>query len=85
MSLHWPLKMAPDEYIEKYGAFAKHSALALEVVSEQDECEFAISSWNGLPNYHCPFCPSATLDLDEMRAHVRGHGTRRPSQQLEED
>lgn len=85
MTGRWPLKTPPDEYLEQYGLNAKNSALAIEMLSEQEEVEFAVGSWDGHPNYHCPVCPVSMLDLDEMRAHVRGHGTRRPSLQPEEE
>lgn len=72
----WPLKTAPADYLERKGLHAKHSALALEILAEQEEIEFELSAWQGMLNYHCPICPHASLDLDDMRAHVRGHGRR---------
>lgn len=91
MTLHWPLNTPPTDYIYRYGADAKHSALAFEILAELDEAEFEMDSWGGRPNYHCPFCKFACLSLDETRAHVRRHsqpvvlGASRTLEGLEEE
>jgi hypothetical protein len=37
------------------------------------DAQIEVTTWSGLPNYHCPACVYADTDLESLKSHLSCH------------
>lgn len=66
----WDKTMSPEEYLRRYPD-GPNAAAAAEAIAAREDEELEVTEWHGMPLYHCPLCPFASTDRENLDDHVK--------------